>query len=50
MYGLAAEYIFNDPRRSGSEEENASGEHLMTVLKGVGIVVFAVVGLFLGWF
>jgi hypothetical protein len=50
VYGLAAEYIYNDAARTGPEEEEASREHLWMVMRGIGCIVFAIVGLFFGWF
>jgi hypothetical protein len=50
VYGLGAEYVYNDVDADPEEEEATSRRHLLTVVKGIGCVVFAAVGMFFGWF
>lgn len=40
VYGLAAEYVYNDVVRTDTEEEETSRAHLFTVMKGIGCSVF----------
>lgn len=50
VYGLAAEYVYDDVQKNGTDEEEASSNHLFIVMKGICFIVFAGVGLFFGWF